>query len=306
MSPGLGTTLGELRLRDRTVATYCDGRALDPTLSPRPFLHPVRTLRGRMVTDACPDDHRWHLGVSVTLADVDGVNLWGGRTYVRDQGYTWRDDHGRISHEGWERQTEDLLAEVLVWRRPDGSPVLHENRRLAARVVPGYDAWALDVDFTLENRGDREVLLGSPATNGRTGAGYGGLFWRLPRSAGLAAVFTSAAQGEPAVHGITAPWVAFTGDDGSPERPVTVALTARDRRTAQDPWFVRLDGYPGLCSSLAAEVPLVVPPGGSVTRRLTGLVADGRLTADDVEAVRRAAVAPSADYSEPLRGEDPR
>ena len=29
---------------------------------------------------------------------------------------------------------------------------------------------------------DRPVRLGSPATNGREGAGYGGLFWRLPRA----------------------------------------------------------------------------------------------------------------------------
>ncbi len=53
-----------------------------------------------MVTDAHPADHDWHLGIGVAVQDVDGWNLWGGRTYVRDQGYQWLGDHGRIDHVG--------------------------------------------------------------------------------------------------------------------------------------------------------------------------------------------------------------
>ena len=83
------------------MAEYADGRGLDPTLAPRPHLHPVRTLSGTPVTDARPSDHPWHLGLSVALPDVDGANFWGGPTYLRGRGYTWRDDHGRIEHLGF-------------------------------------------------------------------------------------------------------------------------------------------------------------------------------------------------------------
>ena len=38
------------------------------------------------MTDAHPADHDWHLGIGVAVQDVAGWNLWGGRTYVRDQG----------------------------------------------------------------------------------------------------------------------------------------------------------------------------------------------------------------------------
>ena len=77
------------------VAEYVLDPALDARHGPRPYLHPVRTLGGTVVTDALPADHVWHLGASLAVQDVNGSNLWGGRTYVRDVGYTWRDDHGR-------------------------------------------------------------------------------------------------------------------------------------------------------------------------------------------------------------------
>ena len=143
----------------------------------------------------------------------------------------------------------------------------------------------LDVRFSLENPSAADVHLGSPATNGREGGGYGGLFWRLPVSSGPAEVFTATSRGEADVHGTRAPWLAYTGDDGEAGRPFTVVLLAREVRTAQDAWFVRLDGYPGLGSALAAEEPLVVPAGGQRTRHLAALVLDGHLDAKQVETV---------------------
>ena len=45
------------------VARYLDGRGTIPTSSPRPYLHPVRTLAGVVLTARHPADHDWHLGV---------------------------------------------------------------------------------------------------------------------------------------------------------------------------------------------------------------------------------------------------
>jgi hypothetical protein len=43
----------------------------DPPLeSPRPYLHPVRTLAGELVTDYRPGDHPWHKGISWSLPNV--------------------------------------------------------------------------------------------------------------------------------------------------------------------------------------------------------------------------------------------
>ncbi len=78
------------------VARYLDGRGTIPTSSPRPFLHPVRTLAGVALTARHPADHDWHLGVGVAIPDVNGTSFWGGGTYVHGEGYVLLDNHGEI------------------------------------------------------------------------------------------------------------------------------------------------------------------------------------------------------------------
>lgn len=272
--------LARLRLGGVAVADYVDGGGLDPFLSPRPYLHPVRTLGGRAVTDARPADHRWHLGVGVAVADVDGVNLWGGPTYVPGEGYLPRDDHGRIAHTGFAELGDDGFTQRLAWTSPTGHVLLTEERRIRARFVPA--GWELELGTVLTNPTERPVRLGSPATRGRPGAGYGGLFWRLPPGRAVD-VRTAATAGEQATHGTVAPWLVWTDREAG----FTLALTGADDATRADPWFVRVAEYPGVGSQLAARDPLELPPGGALGRGLRALVADGVL--DDRTVAQHAA-----------------
>jgi hypothetical protein len=260
-----------LRLGGHTVAAYTIKPTLDRTLAPRPYLHPVRTLAGVTVTEAMPADHRWHLGASLAVQDVSGANLWGGRTYVRDAGYTWRDDHGRIEHVDFEERSDDRLVERLRWLDRGGAMLLAERRELAARPVPGRgDTWALAIGYTLTAPPDRPVTLGSPATNGRPGgAGYGGFFWRAGPGPEPPRVFTAGASGEEAVNGSTEPWVALVREAYS---LVFTGLAAGDH------WFVRASMYPGVCAAFAFERPRVIPAGGSYAGRHLVFVADGALS----------------------------
>ncbi|MEV1147897.1 PmoA family protein [Micromonospora sp. NPDC049799] len=253
-----------------TVARYVVDPPLDVRHGRRPYLHPVRTLDGTVVTDAFPADHVWHHGVSLAVPDVNGTNLWGGRTYRQDEGYAWRDDHGRIAHTAWEAREPDHLAHRLEWRDPNGVVLLTERRELTARPVAAR-AWALEVAYTLTAPDDHDVTLGSPATNGRPGgSGYGGFFWRAV-SATPARVFTSRADGEEVVNGSAEPWLAFTGTgpDSAAYTLVFSGLGDGDR------WFVRTSMYPGICVAFAFDRPLVVPasattrsgPAGSATTR---------------------------------------
>jgi hypothetical protein len=256
---------------DTEVARYVVHPDLDPTHGPRPYLHPVRTLAGTPVTDALPADHVWHLGASLAVQDVDGTNLWGGRTYVRGSGYTWRDDHGVIAHTGWRERATGRLDHDLEWRDRDGRTLLREHRRLTATPA-GADAWRLDLAATLTAATGRDVHLGSPATNGRPGgAGYGGFFWRAVGD-GQPRVFTADDTGEERVNGSAAPWLALTGTTGGGAYTLVLSgLGPGDR------WFVRTAMYPGVCVAYAFDRPAVIAAGRPRHNRHRVLVADGHL-----------------------------
>ncbi|MEU4473307.1 PmoA family protein [Micromonospora sp. NPDC023888] len=268
------------------VARYVVDPALDARHGPRPYLHPVRTLGGTVVTDALPADHVWHLGASLAVPDVNGSNLWGGRTYVRDVGYTWRADHGRIAHTGWSQRSADRLAHRLEWRDPQGAVLLTENRRLGAVSVDGHvPAWRLDVDYTLRAPDGQDVRLGSPTTNGRPDrAGYGGFFWRAV-SAEPASVFGPSTTGEEAVNGSAEPWVALvgTGPDGRAYTLVFSGLGDGDR------WFTRTAMYPGVGVAFAFERPATIAAGTTRRGRHAVVVADGALDAGTAAALAAGA-----------------
>lgn len=282
------------------VAAVRLGGGVAPTTSPRPSLHPVRTLAGTLVTAHQPLDHVWHLGVGVALQDVGGVNVWGGRTYTREQGrYVWRTDHGRVDRTAVRQEVEadgGRLEETLSWTGPTGEQVLHEERTWSWGGVDLDEGrgWMLELDVTLSAPAGQTVALGSPGSNGREGGGYGGIFWRLPEVADLQ-VRTATAQGEQGVHGTVAPWLLVTGDfpcgatdlvEHSADRetaPASLLLLADD----DDPWFVRVEGYPGVGRSLAWDRPVEASPGAPVRRRLRAVVVDGLLSTERAAAAAR-------------------
>jgi hypothetical protein len=52
-----------------------------------------------------------------------------------------------------------------------------------------------------------------------------------------------------------------------------------------DPWFVRVEGYPGVGQSLAWDSPVIAEPGAPVRRSVTVLIADGILGTADIETL---------------------
>ncbi|MCX5313848.1 PmoA family protein [Streptomyces sp. NBC_00154] len=267
----------------------CAGRPVGrytylPATEGRPYFHPVTTLAGVPVTEERPADHLHHLGTSIAVPDVAGHNFWGGRTFVRGQGPTALDNHGIQRHLGWKLRDSDGFVEELSWVADD-TELLREHRTVAVAELSDT-AWALDFSFSLTNRGTDDLSIGSPATNGRPGAGYGGFFWRAPKEPAAPAVFNGFGDGEEAVHGRVADWVAMTGDGW------TLVFAGATDGTRRDPWFVRTTQYPGVGSSLAAAERLPVPAGATVVRRVITVVADGRLDRETAAAyVRRAVTA---------------
>ncbi|WP_326585877.1 PmoA family protein [Streptomyces sp. NBC_00487] len=271
-----------LRVAGRPVGRYLTRPELPERLSPRPYLHPVTTLSGTAVTELSPADHLHHLGVGVAVPDVEGHNFWGGRTYVRDQGPTELDNHGSQRHTAFQLRDPDGFVEELRWVA-SGTELLRERRTVAATELTD-SAWALDFTFSLTNITDAPVSIGSPATNGRPGAAYGGFFWRARKEAAAPRVFTADTEGESEVHGRRADWLALAGGNW------TLVFAGATDTTRRDPWFVRTGEYPGVGSSLAHTDRLPIEPGETAVRRVVTVVADGTPDRGEAAALVRKAV----------------
>ncbi|MFD9252918.1 DUF6807 domain-containing protein [Streptomyces bottropensis] len=271
-----------LRVAGRPVGRYLTRPELPERHSPRPYLHPVTTLSGTAVTELSPADHTHHLGVGVAVPDVEGHNFWGGRTYVRDRGPTELANHGSQRHTAFQLRDPDGFVEELRWVASPGE-LLRERRTVAATELT-ESAWALDFTFSLTNTTDAPVSIGSPATNGRPGAAYGGFFWRARKEAAAPRVFTADAEGASAVHGQCADWLALAGGTW------TLVFAGATAATRRDPWFVRAEEYPGVGSSLAHSERLPIGPGETAVRRVVTVVADGVLDRGEAAALARKAV----------------
>lgn len=271
----------------RPLAVERTGAGLSAALSPRPYLHPVTTIGGTVVTDHLPADHPWHLGAGFALQDVNGTNFWGGKTYVREAGaYVFRQDHGRIelAANAEEAAGDEPATQWLRWLGADGQPLLTEQRTVSGELL-GEHVWRLDLRSELTAVVD--VSLGSPGSNGAAGSGYGGFFWRLPACSGTR-IFTSDAEGEPAVHGSVSPWLAWTASFGEipgtrSGRVATLVFAAPTE--ADDPWFVRCTEYPAVGSALAWDSPVALAAGEALRRSLSVWVCDGELTPAAVESL---------------------
>jgi len=217
---------------------YHDGEDVDPLLSPRPYLT-ATTRDGAAATAVGPEDHVHHLGVSVAIPDVNGTTFWGGRTFVRGEGSQMLSNHGRqqvLSRE----VGSGSVTEQLLWIGRDGgdeTPLLEERRTISVRGR----ADGIDVRWNTELTAARgAVSFGSPQTNGRDGAFYGGIFWRASFLEGR--VRSAAGEGTDAAHGSLSPWLAVDGPGVS-----LVATTSN----GDMPWFVRADGYVGFGPGVA-------------------------------------------------------
>jgi predicted dehydrogenase len=264
------------RLSDTEVAVYRDGGGTIPTSSPRPYLHPVRTRAGVVVSAHHPADHDWHNGVGMAMPDVNGTSFWGGGTYLHGQGYVLLDNHGVIIG-GPPELKDDAFTQELKWMAHDGSVALHEQRSIAWTAID-RQTWRLIFETRL--RADSDAQLGSPGSKGRVGGGYGGFFWRFP-ACDKVEVFADAARGEDEVHGSLGSWLAWSADFAAGpgiSGPATIVIAAPDAAAAAEPWFVRVRDYPGVGSALAWDRPAILGAGSELRRRFEVVIADGRLT----------------------------
>ncbi|MEW9555071.1 PmoA family protein [Nonomuraea sp. NPDC050783] len=264
---------------DAELFTYVYAPDTPVLESPKPYLHPVRTLGGRLVSLYRPHDHLWHKGIAWSLPHVGEHNFWGGPTYVPGRSYVQLDNNGSATH----RELTALsatgdraeLRHTLGWTSQAGAPVIEEKRGLAATLVDDA-TWALVFETEMTNVSGATLDFGSPTTKGRENAGYGGLFWRGPRSFTGGLVQSPEGAGGDELRGRRAAWFGFRGrHDGTGDHSTIVIVddAANPRHPPQ--WFARTEQFACLNPApfFSEEMPL--PDGGTIAFRYAVVVADG-------------------------------
>ena len=266
---------------------YVYQSSVDAAESPKPYFHPLRTLAGEEVTLFRPHDHPWHTGLAMTSASLSGENFWGGPTYVRDRGYEWLENQGRIRHDDWSQIRGDslFLKERLSWISHLGETWIEEERRISVgEIYPSEGFWSLALSFRLKNVTERSMTFGSPTTEGRPAAGYGGLFWRGPRSFDEGEILAADGLEGPETMGRTSPWLAYLGlHDGTGRASTVLFLDSPTNVRFPGKWFVRNDPYACASCSFMFDEEYVLEPEGELGLDYRVVLGDGRWSRARIE-----------------------
>ncbi|MBV1849608.1 PmoA family protein [Catellatospora tritici] len=248
--------------------------------SPRPYFHPLHTLGGDLVSLFRPHDHVWHRGIALSLPNVGTENFWGGVTYTRGHGYRQLPNNGSMRHQKFDRlDAEPDAARVdhrLSWITEGGETWLREQRGFTVTTAPDSHAWVLTFTTALTNVSGRDIVMGSPTTEGRDNAGYGGLFWRGPRSFTGGTVYTEGKTGGDELMGVRAPWLGFTGrHDGHGRSSTLVFVDAPDNADHPVQWFVRAEPFACVCPAPFFSEEVTMAPDSTLRLRYAVAIADG-------------------------------
>lgn len=270
----------------------------------KPFLHPLRTVTGLIVSRGFPleprpgesTDHPWHRGLWWGHGDVNGEDFW------RELG---REKTGRlVRREG--PTAEGRLSAVFEFVTPRGVRLGSVRQGFAFSKVTGGVA----VDADIEIRADR----GQPLRLGDTEDGGFGIRLRdeFRQDRGATLVNSEGLRGTENIWGKSARWVDYSAViEGRSVGVLVMDHPGNLRHPAH--WHAR--GY-GLCSAnpfglasftgdAARDGAYVIPPGQSLILRYRVLIHEGDFARSDLErwyeeyASRTVTVIHTTDLYEP-------
>ena len=280
----------------RQIATYTYRPTDDQYESPRPYFHPLTTLGGDEVTIFRPWDHVWHKGLSLALPNVGKDNFWGGATYTRATGYANVENNGAMTHGAFTAISDSgagiTAAEELVWSSQDGRPVIAEKRRFNVQLldVPATAAWVLLFETEITNISPDVIEIGSPTTEGRDNAGYGGLFWRGPRSFTGGQFRSESGTGQDEFMGTRSEWISFTGQHDDTCRFSTITFVEDGTNPgAPNQWFARSSMFACLGSAPFFSEAVPLQAGRPLTYRYAVVISDGQVDGQSAAGLAGAA-----------------
>lgn len=311
------------RPADRRVDVVIDGRPFTSYIYPadlqKPVLNPIRSARGTIVTRGYPldpragerADHPHHVGHWFNYGDVNGYDFWG---HSSETPAANKARMGTIVHRSVERAASGAdhgeLTVLADWTIPDGSTLLHERTTFRFSGAPGrrvidrtttWTAATKPVTFKDTKEGafgirvarpldhpskQPEVLVAADGSRETVKqAGSSGATGQYVGSDGT--------TGEK-VWGTRGPWMGLTGVVEA--EPVTLAIFDHSANH-NHPTYWHARGYGLFAANPLGQqgydpakpaASLTLEPGRSITFRHRILVADAKLTREELQKAYEA------------------
>jgi Methane oxygenase PmoA len=250
--------------------------------APRPYLHPVRSRAGALLTVEAPADHPWHHALWFTIKFVNGENFW--------------EEYGEFGLLRT-RSVVDLptggVQATIDWVRPGSDEVALTETRSLTPLDLGAGAYGIDWLEELTPVVDT-VFDRTPFS---TWGGYGGLTWRGSPDWRDTVLILPDGSRQDRLLGERAAWCALHGvaplPDGTDAACGIVLADHPDNPRFPTPWYGsnRADTYgEGWANFLNAAFlwhePVEVAGGATLRLRHLVIVRDGEFdgarVADDV------------------------
>ncbi len=252
---------------------------LDYGSKPKPFIHPLRTPAGHLLSLAEPYDHMWHRGLWFTFKFVNGDNFWEENV---DHGVQRAAGVPEIRHDGSDRVAVRMK---LHWIGQGArEPVLVEERSIAFRADDDVDIF----DWTSALVAQRDVVLDrTPYTSW---GGYGGLSFRGARGWAVAryGLPDAAVSDRPAGH--RGAWCDLSGtlDGGAGLSGGLAILDHPGNIRHPTPWYAGGSSMTFINAALLFHEPLALASGEELRLRYRVFVHDGVWERNRVEAESEA------------------
>ena len=250
---------------------------LDYGSTAKPFIHPLRTPAGHILSLAEPYDHLWHRGLWFTFKFVNGDNFWEENV---DHGVQRIEGVPGISHP---EQDDVAIRLNLDWIGPGtGDIVLTEDRAITFRCGDDVDTF----DWTTSLVAQRDVVLDrTPYT---TWGGYGGLSFRGARGWAIDRYRLPDAAVTERPAGQRGAWCDLSGKlDGGSDRSGGLAILDHPENIRYPtPWYAGGSSMTFINAALLFDQPLSLASSEELRLRYRVLVHDGIWQQDRLEAER--------------------
>ncbi|MBK1875304.1 DUF6807 family protein [Pelagicoccus mobilis] len=237
----------------------------------KPYIHPLSTVDGSVLTELRPEDHPWHRALWFSWKFINGVNYWEeNRQTGQSEGKT---EIRKIELFPREDFSADIVS-TIVYQEPGFGDVLTESRTVTISPPDELGNYQIDwkshfkalTDITL----DRTPLEHEP--NGKSWGGYAGLSLRMALDLRKKWKFSDSEGRTSKIHGSGSRWVRFSGKVSNDKNAAVTFINAPDSEDGSYIKYYIAEGMPYFSPAILFETPKSIKEGNELVFKYRILV----------------------------------